>query len=210
MSAPPTTLPDLMRSIAEGEDARTMRMLESAPGLATASLQTGASRGDAEAWYLSEISHYVYAGDTALHIAAAAYRTEIVTRLLQLGAPPGARNRRGAEPLHYAADGVPGSRAWNPAAQAGTVERLVAHGADPNAMDVGGVTPLHRAVRTRCADAVAALLQGGADPSARNRSGSTPLQLAGRATGRGGSGSAAATAEQAAILRLLAPFGETA
>ena len=43
-----------------------------------------------------------------------------------------ARNRRGAEPLHYAVDGVPGSRSWDPAAQAATVASLIDAGADPN------------------------------------------------------------------------------
>jgi hypothetical protein len=42
---------------------------------------------------------------------------------------------------------LPGSRAWNPRAQAATVIYLIEVGADPNAIDQSGVTPLHR----RCA-----------------------------------------------------------
>ena len=76
-------------------------------------------------------------------------------------------------------------------------------GADPDARDKGGVAPLHRAVRNRCAAAVAALLAGGADPQAVNGNGSDALLPATRATGRGGSGSAEARAGQAEILRLL-------
>jgi len=64
------------------------------------------------------------------------------------------KNRRGAEPLHYAADGAPGSRNWNPQAQAEMITLLISSGANPNALDKSGVAPLHRAVRQRCAGAV--------------------------------------------------------
>jgi ankyrin repeat protein len=98
---------------------------------------------------------------------------------------------------------MPGSRGWNPAAQAATVACLIAAGADPNALDKSGVAPLHRAVRTRCAAAVAALLKGGADPRRKNKNGSTPMLLASQNTGRGGSGSREAKSEQARIVELL-------
>jgi len=210
MSAAPPTLLDLLRAIAEGDARRAALLLDAEPRLARESLRGGASRAEAKAWYFNEIAHYVYAGDTALHVAAAGHRAEIAERLIALGADVGARNRRGATPLHYAADGAPGSAGWNPAAQARTVALLLQAGADPDAKDLSGTAPLHRAVRTRCSAAVAALLTGGADAGAANGNGSTPLELAGRTTGRGGSGSAEARAEQAAIMRLLAPFGETA
>lgn len=50
---------------------------------------------------------------------------QLAEALLANGANPSARNRRGAEPLHYAADGVPTSAAWNPAAQAALVRLLL-------------------------------------------------------------------------------------
>src|SRR5205814_1829037 len=118
-----------------------------------------------------------------------------------------AMNRRGAQPLHYAADGIPGSDAWRPAAQAAVVAALIAAGADPNATDKSGVAPLHRAVRTRCSAAVRALLEGGADPRRTNKSGSTPIKLATQPTGRGGSGSADAKEQQALIVQLLEQHG---
>jgi ankyrin repeat protein len=90
-----------------------------------------------------------------------------------------------------------------------TVASLIASGADPNATDVGGVTPLHRAVRTRCAAAVGALLDGGADARRMNKSGSTPIKLATQNTGRGGSGSVEARAQQQEIVRLLERHGAT-
>ena len=98
---------------------------------------------------------------------------------------------------------MPGSRRWNPPAQAATVAHLIEAGADPNATDKSGVTPLHRAVRTRCAAAVKALLEGGADPQRKNNSGSTPILLATQNTGRGGSGSSEAKAQQELIVQLL-------
>jgi ankyrin repeat protein len=72
-----------------------------------------------------------------------------------------------------------------------------------NATDKSGVTPLHRAVRTRCAAAVKALLEGRADPRRKNKSGSSPMLLATQNTGRGGSGSCEAKAQQELILQLL-------
>jgi hypothetical protein len=80
---------------------------------------------------------------------------------------------------------------------------LIRAGADPNAVDNSGVAPLHRAVRTRCAAAVRALLDGGADVRRKNKSGSTPMLLATQNTGRGGTGSPEAKAQQDKIVRLL-------
>jgi hypothetical protein len=191
----------LMRAIVVG-DAAAARLIAASPDLARARLAAGAARNGAGSCFFDAITHYVYAGDTALHVAAAAYRPGIAQALIACGADVGAVNRRGATPLHYAADGVPGSPAFDPAAQAGVIACLIAAGADPNAATADGVTPLHRAVRTRCAGAVAALLEGGADPRRRTGRGTTPADLATRTTGRGGSGSAAAKAEQADILRL--------
>ena len=77
----------------------------------------------------------------------------------------------------------------------------------PCGLDQGGTAPLHRAVRNRCAAAVAALLDSGADARRRNKSGSTPMRLATLTTGRGGSGSPEAKAQQAEIVRLLEQHG---
>jgi hypothetical protein len=203
----PNELMVLLRAIAAGDRRRASALIDGSPHLAVASASVGASRGASTAYFFSEIGHYVYAGDTALHIAAAAHRADIATDLIAHGANPGARNRRGAEPLHYAASGTPGSPQWNPPAQAATIEFLIRSGSDPNSTDKSGVAPLHRAVRTRCAAAVDALLAHGANPRLRNRSGSTPLHLAVQNTGRGGSGTAEAREEQAAIIRLLVERG---
>ncbi len=198
-----SALMTLLRAIAASDAATASRMLEASPRLATDRIEAGATRNEPTSYYLSSVGHYVYSGDTALHIAAAAYNSELTRQLIAVDADVHAKNRRGAEPLHYAADGQPGSRSWKPAAQAETIARLIGAGADPNATDKNGVMPLHRAVRCRCAFAVRALLDGGADPHARNGSGSTPMDLATRTAGRGGSGSPAARAQQHEIIQLL-------
>jgi ankyrin repeat protein len=207
MAAHDSALMAFMRTIAAGDDSAALRLLAAVPELASARIAAGATRQSAKPWFLDDILHYVYAGDAALHVAAAAYRHVVVKHLIAAGADVRARNRRGAEPLHYAVDGAPGSSFWNPHAQAAVVTCLIAAGADPNAGDKSGVAPLHRAVRTRCAAAVGALLGGGADARRPNGSGSTPLGLATQNTGRGGSGSPESKAQQAEILRLLAQHG---
>jgi ankyrin repeat protein len=193
--------------IAGRDLARVGRLLDASPELARASIRTGASRQDPDTFFISAIRHYVYRGDTALHIAAAAHQRAVAERLIARGAPIRARNRRGAEPLHYAADGSPGATFWDPDAQRSTVEYLIGEGADPNVFDDSGVAALHRAVRTRSAAAVLALLDGGADVRLQNKRGSTPLHLAVQNTGRSDSGSAAAKDQQMRIISLLLAHG---
>ena len=197
----------LLRAIASRNRPMTAQLLAKSPALAQLAIKVGATRQAASDFYFKEINHYAYAGDTPLHIAAAAYQREIAEELVSKGANVRARNRRGAEPLQYASDGIPGSAAWDPDAQYAVVEFLIRAGADPNSEDKSGVAPLHRAVRTRCTAAVRALLTNGADAVGKNKSGSTPLHLAVQNTGRGGSGSAAAREEQAEIIRLLLCHG---
>jgi len=197
----------LMREIVAGDTAAVTQSLAASPALASSSLRRGATRQSTQYFFFYEIAHYLYAGDTPLHAAAAAHRKEFVSELLSKGADVGARNRRGAQPLHYAADGMPGSGHLDSSAQRDTIITLLEAGADPNAVDKSGVTPLHRAIRNRCSLAARALIEGGADVRLPNGSGSTPIELAHWTTGRGGSGSSIAKAEQKVILRLLLDHG---
>ena len=193
--------------IASCAHQKTLHVLTKSPALVQAAVSAGATRQNASACFLKQISHYVYAGDTALHVASAAYDLEIAMDLVLRGADVGARNRRGAEPLHYAADGAPGGPLWDPGAQSAIVRFLRGAGANPNSQDKSGVAPLHRAVRARGAAAVHALVKNGADPLLRNGSGSTPLHLAVQNTGRGGSGSSVALDQQMKIIRTLLDHG---
>jgi hypothetical protein len=203
MPSPDTGFMDLARAIVSGDADKAARLTDRSPTLVHASAAVGATRQGEEPYFFEAIGHYLYAGDTALHMAAAGFKCEIAQHLIDSGADCSAKNRLGAEPLHYAAD----SNIWNPTAQAATIACLIQAGANPNALDKSGVAPLHRAVRTRCAAAVEALLAGGAKPSSRNKGGSTPLHLAVQNTGRGGSGTPHAVEQQRQIIALLIAAG---
>lgn len=192
-----SSLTNLFEMIAVGDHDAAEALLASSPALVTGGLERS------DEYFLAERRAQVYAGDTALHAAAFSYDSEFARRLLARGADIRARNRRGGEPLHSAMIGGPGSPTWNPTRQREIIVCLIDAGADPNARAVGGATPLHRAVRNRCSGAVEVLLALGADPLLRNESGSTADDLARWTTGRSGSGSDAAKAEQQAIIELL-------
>jgi ankyrin repeat protein len=192
-----------VRAIASGHGTVAAALLDATPLLARAALAAGATRASADEFFLHECGVYLYAGHTALHVAAAAHNTAFARTLVEAGADVRAKNRRGAEPLHEATRGGPGSNSWDPACQVAVIAYLIEAGADPEAGAAGGVTPLHRAVRNRCAAAVRALLDAGADPHRTNDRGSTAITLASQTTGRGGSGSPEAKAQQAEILALL-------
>jgi hypothetical protein len=117
----------LVREMITDDPAAALRLLAAFPTLAHARFAARATRQAANANHLHEIAHHLYVGDTALPIAAVAYHRALVA----MGADVRTRNRRGAEPLHYAVDRVPGQGRWNP--RAATMTYLVEMGADPNA-----------------------------------------------------------------------------
>ena len=191
----------LLASIVADDLAKVSGLLKEAPDLATCLI--GKPR-----LYHSGIYHWLYAGDTALHLAAAGHRVELTRLLLAAGANPNANsNHRGSSPLHYAADGNVLLPTWDARKQVLTIRCLIDAGADINSQDKNGATPLHRAVRTRCAAAVRFLLKSGSDPLLKNKPGSTPFHLAVQNTGRGGSGSAIAVAAQRDIIDEFLSFG---
>ena len=177
------------------DDAPAVRaMLKADPGVATSLIPK-------PKLYRSKIFHWIYAGDTALHLAAAGYRTEVVRLLLGAGADvDAAHNHRKSTPLHYAADGFITGPVWDERRQVATVTCLLENGAAIHAQDMNGATPLHRAVRTRSAAIVKMLLQKGANPAILNKPGSTPFHLAVQNTGRGGSGADEAIDAQREII----------
>lgn len=198
-----STFFEFILHVVNGDIDEVLRRLGDDPALATAFELQGATRGTAEEFFINEIAHYLNAGDTGLHMAAAAFRRPMAELLVAHGADVHARNRHGAQPLHYATD----TNHQDPEAQVGTIEYLLSVGADPNSADRHGVTPLHRAVRTRSLPAVRTLLDGAAAATARNKSGSTPLHLAVQTTGRPGSGSEHAREQQEGIIRILLERG---
>ena len=191
----------LLAAILNDDAPVARKLLQSDATLATRLIQT-------PKLYTSGIFHWIYVGDTALHLAAAGHRVEIVRLLLAHGANPNAaQNRRKSTPLHYAADGFITGPAWNAKQQIATLRCLLQNGANLHLQDQNGATALHRAVRTRCAAAVKFLLEAGSDPALCNKPGSTPFHLAVQNTGRGGSGATAAINAQREIIATFLAFG---
>ena len=191
----------LLKAIVEDNRSAVEDLLKVDPALATRLIRKARL-------FDSRIFHWIYVGDTALHLAAAGYRVEIVRILLAAGANPNAaENHRRSSPLHYAADGFIGGPAWDANRQVETIRQLLSQGANIHLQDKNGATALHRAVRTRCAAAVRLLLQAGADPTIRNKPGSTAFHLAVQNTGRGGTGAAAALSAQREIIQQFLAFG---
>lgn len=184
----------LLEAIVNNDGQQVEELLSADPRSATRLIETARL-------HQSGIFHWIYVGDTPLHLAAAGYRVEIVRQLLAAGADPNAAtNHRRGRPLHFAADGYITGPAWNAKRQVKTISVLLDAGADIDAQDKNGAAPLHRAVRTRCAAAVRFLLKAGCNPTLKNKPGSTPFHLAVQNTGRGGSGADAAIAAQREII----------
>ncbi len=91
-------------------------------------------------------------GRTALAVAAANGRADIVIELLAAGSPINALDSNGVTPLYLAAT-------WG---HEPTVELLLTHGADPNAAGPGSNPPLWAAVYHGFAGIVARLVRAGA------------------------------------------------
>jgi ankyrin repeat protein len=196
----PDAFQSLLQAILDDDRARLKELLKQNPALVAARA--------AKPLLATEIAHWIYAGDTALHAAAAGHRVEIAKLLLAAGADVNAVGKhRHSQPLHYAADGYLENPAWSAERQVATIRLLLGAGADLHAQDKNGATPLHRAVRTRCAAAVRCLLEADSDATLRNKPGSTPFHLAVQNTGRGGSGAEKAKAAQHEIIQAFLEHG---
>ena len=103
----------------------------------------------------------ITSGDTGLHIVVARSDTLWVRFLLQRGADPNIRNKKGVTPLQLAtAMGFTEG-----------VEELIKKGASVNVSDQTGETPLIAAVHARNVPMVRLLLEKGADPDHNDNSG---------------------------------------
>jgi hypothetical protein len=118
----------LVDAIVTNRLAAFSEMLSAFPALAIARFENGANRqgsSNLNRNFIVDIGYYINAGDTALHFAAASYRADMPSKLLNAGAHVRARNRRGTEPLHLAVVGGPNSPRWNPPAQCATIACLM-------------------------------------------------------------------------------------
>src|SRR5580704_4708758 len=89
---------ELVRAVVSGETRRASQLIARSPHLVHERAAVGAARESAGQYFFEEIRHYLYGGDTALHMAAAGFKCEIARELIDRGADCSARNRRGAEP----------------------------------------------------------------------------------------------------------------
>jgi ankyrin repeat protein len=107
------------------------------------------------------------AGSTPLHHAAGFGSLDTMSLLLDAGADPNAKNRRGSTPLHWAVHNEAKTRL------------LLSRGATVNARQVEGRTPLFLAASLGNANAVLRLLlQRGADTTLATANGQTALMAA--------------------------------
>src|SRR2546425_12119696 len=115
---------NLLRAIVDNDRRAVKTLLKAEGGLATRLIRK-------PKLYDSKIFHWIYVGDTALHLAAAGYRVEIVRLLLAAGADPNAaKNHRRSSPLHYAADGFINAPEWDAKRQVETIRHLLDQGAN--------------------------------------------------------------------------------
>jgi ankyrin repeat protein len=193
-----TILRELLAAIV-ADEAKAVRLIRSTPAIAQERVATER--------LVKEVPHQLYAGDTALHLAAASLRPRAVGALIDAGADSNAENRRGATALHYACDARPrAGKTWNPSKQRSVIELLLDAGSDIDHKDKAGSTPLHRAVRARSPQAVRCLLERGARVDATHgRQRTTPLHIAMHSTGA--SGTKGARGEQQEIVELLLHYG---
>jgi ankyrin repeat protein len=181
------------------DDDAAVRLVRAAPAIV--------ARRIVDERLVAALPHQLYAGDTALHLAAAAMRPLSVSALIDAGIDVNAENRRGATALHYACDARPNSaRTWDPPTQRLIIGRLLDAGSHIEHADKSGSTPLRRAVRGRSPEAVRCLLERGARADAiHGRSRTTPLHLATHSTGA--SSTKGTHAEREAIIKLLLAHG---
>src|SRR5215475_2353684 len=121
----------LLRAIVDDDRATVRSLIATDPSLV-------ARVASKARLYKSGIFHWLDAGDTALHLAAAGYRTELVQLLLAAGADAHAKNRTKSGPLHYASDGYVTGPAWNSERQVKTICCLLQAGAEVSAPDKNG------------------------------------------------------------------------
>ena len=77
LTSPDDDFLNLVHAIVSGDTRKAAQMVDTLPALVLKRSAVGATRHGAEPYFFKAIAHYMYAGDTALHMAAAGFRHEI-------------------------------------------------------------------------------------------------------------------------------------
>lgn len=77
---------DFVQFVLDGDEDEVSHRLSATPVLATTASPVGASRQEATTFFFTKIAHYLYAGDTALHMAAAAFSRPMAELMVSHGA----------------------------------------------------------------------------------------------------------------------------
>lgn len=196
-------LRSLIAAIVADDRRKVGELLQTGPELVRGSVVQG--------HYENRLAHWIYAGDSALHVAAAGHRVEIVRTLLAAGAAGNAAgNHLQCQPLHYAVDSYLNNPFWDAARQVATLQLLLEAGVSIDATDKNGATALHHAVRVGGVTAVKFLLAANADITIRNKSGSPPFHLAVQSLDRRGAGQGRTRAAQREIIEAFLERGDGA
>jgi len=83
----------LVRAVVDGDLDTVRLLLDQDHRLASVASDSGARRGGASSYFFEQIKHYLYEGDTALHMAVAERQPLAAQILLDAGADPGLRTR---------------------------------------------------------------------------------------------------------------------
>jgi ankyrin repeat protein len=76
---------ELLQAVIAGETGVVSRMLSSNPELARERVAEGATRQHVSEYFFTSIAHYSNTGDTALHMAAAAFERPAAELLIRSG-----------------------------------------------------------------------------------------------------------------------------
>ena len=126
---------DFVRQVVSGDIDEVSRRLAASPSLAAAPAEVGAARQGAPDFFFTEIAHYLYAGDTALHVAAWRANHDVVRELIARRAPLNALDSKGRSAMMLAVKACVDSY-WMGRRQPDSVKALLDAGASTAGVDL--------------------------------------------------------------------------
>ena len=194
----------LIDAIVSDDGKLFSKLLGRSSALAFASFSHGATRQgpSLSPYFIKEIGHYIYSGDTALHFSAASHRPKMANTLINARTNVRATNRRVVNRFMLQQSESP----VRPHGIRRHKQRRLSASSKPALNRTRRIWTGHSAAPRRSSalrGCGTKAFEPGADPAIRNKNGSTATQLALHTTGRGGSGSSEANSQQQEILLLL-------